>query len=532
MQSKKQQSIDDIKFKAIFDSALEGILLTKQDGSIAMANTGCHRLFGYEEGELIGQQLEILIPDQFKKGHVHHRNSFHSSPTPRSMGIGIDLRGLRKDGSEFPLEVSLSYVEQDNTKWAIAFIIDISERKKQEKQLKEYSEKLEEKVKQRTQKLEEVNTTLEKQVEDIKNAEEAVRRSEATYKMIARNYPNGTINVFDRELKYLFVEGKELFELGITGDKLIGTYYLARLDKQIRAIAEKELMEVFKGQARTFEIAFQDNYYVLNAVPLLEEEGKITQILVVEKNITQQKRAEKEMRKALDKERELGELKSRFVTMASHEFRTPLATISSSSTLIGKYVKEDQQEKRLKHVNRIQSNVRHLTGVLNDFLSLGKLEEGQVENNPVNLNLKELIEGLLEEMQVNLKNGQHFQYEHQNIEEYVCIDGKLLRNSLINLISNAIKYSPEGKAIELTSLFQDSQLNISVKDSGIGIPVEDHEHLFSRFFRAHNTGNIKGTGMGLHIVKKYLDLMGGKITFESALNAGTTFIITFDLTPA
>ena len=266
---------------------------------------------------------------------------------------------------------------------------------------------------------------------------------------------------------------------------------------------------------------------MLNGVPLIKEEGEVKQILVVEKNITQQKRAEEEMKKALDKERQLGELKSRFVTMASHEFRTPLATISSSSTLISKYHREDQQDKRMKHVNRIQSNVHHLTGVLNDFLSLGKLEEGKVENKPERVDLQQLFTELSDEMQLNLKEGQQIALECQEGAEFMMIDGKLLRNAMINLLSNATKYSPEGALITIRNYMESGKMFIEVIDQGIGIPEEDQQYLFTRFFRAHNTGNIKGTGMGLHIVTKYLDLMGGKIKCESVLNEGTTFQMEF-----
>ncbi len=316
--------------------------------------------------------------------------------------------------------------------------------------------------------------------------------------------------------------------MGITGERLIGTKFIDRLDPQIAKVAERELMQVFSGEPRIFEIDFQNNHYVLNAVPLTEgDSDAVNQILVVERNITRQKKAEEDIRKALEKEQQLGELKSRFVTMASHEFRTPLTTIASSATLIGKYTQTEQQEKRDKHIGRIKSNVKHLTSILNDFLSLGKLEEGLVENNPEPISFPSFCQELIEELEGNLQEGQQVVYEHLGIENS-SFDPKLLRHILINLLSNAMKYSKPQSKIWLATECSEKSTTISIKDQGIGIPAEDLEHLFSRFFRATNTGNIQGTGMGLNIVRKYLDLMGGRIEVDSILNKGTTFTIYFN----
>ncbi len=234
----------------------------------------------------------------------------------------------------------------------------------------------------------------------------------------------------------------------------------------------------------------------------------------------------RKVKDALKKEMELNEMKSRFVTMASHEFRTPLSTILSSVSLISKYNDPKDEEKRMKHVHRIKSSVANLTGILNDFLSLSRLEEGMVMNAPVAFNIKELSDEVVEEMNMVLKNKQIIQYRHFGEDSQIHLDKNLLKNIFINLLSNAIKYSAEGKIIEFSTTINENHLDILVKDEGIGIPEEDKKHLFSRFFRAQNAQNIQGTGLGLNIIKKYIDLLNGKISFISELNKGTTFTIT------
>jgi signal transduction histidine kinase len=241
------------------------------------------------------------------------------------------------------------------------------------------------------------------------------------------------------------------------------------------------------------------------------------------------KKAEKETLKALEKERELNTMKSKFVTIASHEFRTPLSTILSSASLIAKYNAPGDEEKRNKHISRIKSSVNNLTGILNDFLSIGKLEEGKITNDPVSFDITHFSEELIEEITPLLKEGQYIEYSHQGDNTSILTDKQLLKNALLNLLSNASKYSEAGKPIELTSSITDKACMIAVTDHGIGIPDTDKQHLFSRFYRAQNVTNIQGTGLGLTIVKRYVELMSGMIKFNSELNKGSTFTIMLPL---
>jgi len=240
--------------------------------------------------------------------------------------------------------------------------------------------------------------------------------------------------------------------------------------------------------------------------------------------------SQQELSEALDKERELNEIKSRFVSMASHEFRTPLSTVLSSASLINKYSTADDQPKRERHIEKIKASVKQLNDLLEDFLSLGKLDEGKVVAGFHEFNLSELIQDTVYEMKGLAKDKQQIYYEHDG-HALVDSDKKLVRNILINLLSNAVKFSPEGATIQVKSFVQKSMANIFVKDEGIGISKEDQEHLFTSFFRGKNALNIQGTGLGLHIVKRYIDLLGGNVELHSELGKGTTIEFAIPIKP-
>ncbi len=240
---------------------------------------------------------------------------------------------------------------------------------------------------------------------------------------------------------------------------------------------------------------------------------------------TQQLReSEQNLKKALEKEKELNVLKSRFVSMASHEFRTPLTSVLASADLIDMHLQRGNTDKYIKYVNRIKSSVKNLNSILNDFLSLEKLESGKVHFNPEPTDLGNFAREVLEEVNLITAKNQVVNL-CQNGEKEALLDRHLVRNVLMNLLSNAIKYSPEGEDVDLSLKNDQKKLIIEVKDRGIGIPEEEHEMMFSRFFRANNVNNIKGTGLGLTIVKRYLEIMNGDIHFKSKVGEGTTFVV-------
>jgi PAS domain S-box-containing protein len=259
--------------------------------------------------------------------------------------------------------------------------------------------------------------------------------------------------------------------------------------------------------------------------------GEPTHIASVIRDITHIKQAEQDILNALEKEKELGDLRSRFISMASHEFRTPLSIISSSTGIMENYYQRLSEEKKQQHFKRIQSSIKHMTELLDDVLTMSKAEAEKIAFNPQSLDILGFCRDLIAELQ--LSSSKHTIIftipETPKINSQapliVEFDPKLLRQILTNLLTNAIKYSPPESNIDLSLKVEELELIFEVKDHGIGIPVDDLNKLFTTFHRATNTGNIQGTGLGLAIVKKCVDLHQGKIEVHSILNEGSTFTL-------
>ena len=401
------------------------------------------------------------------------------------------------------------------------------------RKLEQYAKNLERDVAQRTsevestvQKLLETNVSLQEQIQTTREAEERAMASQVLFRTIARHFPKGVIMVFDKELKYVHLEGEELDRMGLEDWK-----FTNRTVMDTPGLTPSKLMDLrtkinqtLEGQHHSFELQLDGHTYSVNSTPLPVGEGMGWALLVLI-NVTEQKKAEQDLLKALRIEQELNDLKSRFISMASHEFRTPLSAIHSSAILIQRQNEPGKEEKRLRYLKQIQRNVRNLVVILDDFLSLSRLEEGKLECQPEPFDLLDLIRSVLEALESNLKVGQHFFEDFEITSLQVELDPKLMRHILVNLLSNAIKYSPEKSAIFIHIRADERFVNLTVRDEGMGIPEEEQEQLFNRFFRAKNAVNIPGTGLGLHIVKHYTELMGGTITFTSALGEGSTFYL-------
>ncbi len=233
---------------------------------------------------------------------------------------------------------------------------------------------------------------------------------------------------------------------------------------------------------------------------------------------------EQKLSEALSKEIELNALKTRFLQIASHEFKTPLSTVLSSASLISKYPRENQQDQRTKHIERIKKAVQHLTSILDDFLSLSRLEEGKTIINTEIVDINILINNIFSELSVIVKPSQQLIQNHSG-KNTLLSDSKLIRSILFNLLSNSIKYAEKGMIV-CESHISNNLLTLTIRDEGLGIPDEDQAHLFTRFYRAKNVENIQGTGLGLHIVKTNVELLKGKIEFVSQLGNGSTFVVT------
>lgn len=489
------------RLDALFNYATEGMLIVNEKAEIVITNPECEKQFGYERDELIGVKIETLIPERFTGRHVKQRDGYIHNPRPRPMGKGMELYGRKKDGTEFPVEISLSNFQTSEGKFVIGFIIDITDRKK---------------------------------------FEENIRKEKEIAQMYLDVAPVLFV-VFNKDHTVALINQTGCNVTGYEEEELVGKKWVDIMVKEEDKEDREQLFNDLLSERRT-KLHNHENFIITksgeerliswNNTILRDEKGTPISILSSGEDITEKKKAEEsirneqEMKKQLEKEKELNEMKSRFVSMASHEFRTPLTTILSSASLISKYPLTVDNDKRIKHINRIKSSVQNLTEILNDFLSISKLEEGKITSHPIEIELVPFVEEILTEMNSVVKKGQQIIYNHSNTDSAIIFqDKQLLKNVLINLTSNAIKYSDEGKNIHISTEISESMMTLKIKDEGIGIPESDQEHLFERFFRSDNATNIQGTGLGLNIVKKYVELMNGNITFASELNKGTTFIV-------
>jgi len=354
--------------------------------------------------------------------------------------------------------------------------------------------------------------------------EEKLAKIQRLHDAMSHNFPDGVICVLDREMRNVLIDGKNLDEIDLTALGMAGEN---SENQNLLFTAETltQLRKSFRGESSSFELKIKNNVYHVTSVPLPDAKNAINEILCVMQNVTERKLMEEGLIKALEKEKELGELKSRFVTMASHEFRTPLTTILSSTFLLENYAGQNFEKEKVVHTNRIRRAVNNLTLILNEFLSLEKLEQNKVQVVRSDVNIQEYIQDTLSEMEVVKRDKQVIEYHHPGDLSIARLDHHLLWSIVTNLISNSLKYSKVGDKVEITSELDTNSLKLTVKDNGIGIPSDEQQFIFGRFYRARNAGNFEGTGLGLHIIQKYIHLLKGTITFESQLDEGTVFTV-------
>lgn len=394
----------DSIFRILSEAISEGIVIVNQSQEIVTSNEAADKMFGYSPGELLGKNLNVLIPRDYHREHTVRANEYLKKSDPRQMGHGRDLYGSRKDGSIFPVEAGLNPFVISGTRYVMALITDISVRKSHEMEIVELNNQLEQKIQKRT------------------------------------------------------------------------------------AALQKSVIEL-------------------------------------EAEVSRREKAEHKISESLRKERELGELKTKFLSLVSHEFKTPLSGILTSATLASKYTETEQQDKREKHFKTIKSKVNYLNNILNDFLSIERLESGKATFKFEVFPLSKVINEVIYNANMLLKDGQRITYPNNIDDISLNFDEKILELSLTNLINNAIKYSSEYSIIDVEVEELGDHLTIKIGDEGIGIPEKDQKFIFKRYFRAENALLNQGTGIGLNIVKSYLESLGGKITFESEENKGSVFTI-------
>ncbi len=489
---------DIFDYKYVLDAAAI-ISITDQSGIIQHVNDNFCRLSGYMKEELIGQDHSII-----SSGH-------HSKEFMRTIWDTIilgeiwkgEIKNKSKDGTYF---------------WTDTIIIPfLNEQGLPLKYLAIRSD-----ITQRIQFLEELTA------------------SEERYRTI---YENTIVALFTMDLKK--VKAIDVNDVGVA---LFGyssrESFLSRFDPKFhilnlheKAKGVDELIKHGEIIDQILEIRKVDGSHLwIKISAKANAEKTLVQCVVID--ITEQIRSNEELEvkviertlaltESLKREKELNAMKSHFIMMASHEFRTPLTTIKSCASLIEKYTRTDEQQKRVNNSRRISASVNDLTHLLDDFLILEKLEKGLFDPYVSEFNIADFIKVLANEMEEIIRNrNQQIIYNHSG-EETITQSSKILKNILVNLLMNASKYSPDEKLITLLSMVADNRVTIHIQDQGIGIPEGDQHKLFSEFFRAGNVEKIPGTGLGLSIVKKYIELLDGTINFVSVPGQGSTFTIQF-----
>ncbi len=425
------------------------------------------------------------------------------------------------------------------------------ERREAVEALRQANEELESKIAERTLAISLANQQLLMEIYERKQTEKELQaQREFTTKLIDNS--GVAIIVLDLQHCVLFWNKAAEQLTGVKAEDVVGTnqHWRAFYDHNRPTLGDiiidgaydrlPELYKVYRHSSHLSDNAVytedwfysmngKDRYVVFDSCPVYDQEGQLMAAITTFHDFTERKQAEEEVNRALEKERELGELKSRFVSIASHEFRTPLSTILSSTELLDHYGQHWSEEKRKVHLGRIEVAVKNMTLLLNDVLTIGKVEAGKLQFHPTPLNLEIFCRELVEELELSSGITGAINFEaHGNCSE-ANLDEKLLRQILNNLLSNAVKYSPESQTIYFKLCCTQTQATFQIRDRGIGIPLQDQPHIFEIFHRAENVGNIAGTGLGLSIVKSSVELHGGKLSFTSQVGVGTTFSIVLPL---
>ena len=460
---------------------------------IIYVNEAFTRTTGYTLEEVIGKTPRILQgPKTNRQALARVREAL-----ARWQPVTVETINYRKDGSEFWVEFSIVAVTNRQgiyTHW-ISVQRDITERKR---------------------------------------TEQALRQSDERFRRVVENALD-LITIIDTTGKIYYASPSAQTVIGYSPEKLIEQNFFARIHDDDLDRVSQTVVEVWHNSQPLLPIEFRyqhqnGSWRILEAVSqkFLDDSSE-PRILVNSRDITERKRLS-EMSLALERERELSAMKTRFFSMASHEFRTPLSTVLAAAQLMENSPSVWQNaNKRSRNLNRIQNSVKNMVQLLDDILTINRAETGKLEFNPQPLRLEKLCRHCVEEIQLSAGSEHQviFDCPHQGVR--VNLDKKLMSSIMANLLSNAIKYSPQGGEVKVSLKFLTDQVEIQISDRGIGIPPDYLKQLFEPFHRGQNVRRIPGTGLGLLIVKKFVDLHHGQINFTSEIDVGTTVKVSLPL---
>jgi PAS domain S-box-containing protein len=481
------KSIESVlnKMTIAVQDAMDGIAVINDEGRYVYVNEAHIKMFGYSnDHDFIGKRWHML----YEQNEIDYlENKIFPLVNKNGRWAGETIAKL-KDGSPVYQEITLTSLADGGV---ICICRDKTEEKKQ------------------------------KQIADI-----AAIVADNTSSVIIITDPNLRIQwvnkAFSDVMEYSFEEvfGKDpAFLHGPeTDSKAIKKIYKHLLDK--KSVSAEILNYSKNGRKYWMQV---------NVSPFYNADGELVNFISVENDITQLKQAEDNIKNSLQKEKELNELKSQFVSIASHEIRTPLASIQSSSDLIRIFLENDQvpKDKVEKHIDKIESQITRLSTIMSNLLTVGRINLGKFDLHKNEIDIENFVKNIINEYFAVTSDGRQVIFNVSGEKHKSHIDKVLMSQVLINLISNAIKYSTGKPNPEVNLEYQSDNFTIEVKDKGIGIPAGQHKNIFNSFFRANNVENIQGTGLGLVIVKKFVEMHKGKISFTSTLGKGTSFKIKF-----
>jgi PAS domain S-box-containing protein len=499
-------------FRLIAESTTDMIAVVRVDGVRSYLSPSYRVLMGDPE-QMVGTDsfAQVHPDDRLRIKRVFDRT------VASGHGERAEYRFLTRDGATRHIE-SQSNVMLDTAGKVESVVVvsrDVTARKAAEEQLRNMNQALEEKVRASTQE-------LRGALEALRDSEERTRLIiETANDAVATLSDGGAVTAWNSQAERMFGWQREDALGHALSELILPRRSRADFDALAQALVRAGPPSAQHGEWVAMRRDGSEFDVELSIWPVTSGSKIILSAFI--RDITARKRAEEEIHQALEKERELSELKSRFVSMASHEFRTPLATIMSSAELLDDYLDQLPAAERIELLGMIKSAVQRMTGVIDQVLTIGRADAERVQFQPRPIDLTHLIEEIAQEIRRNLSAGQTLEVHNHHGGGLARLDEKLVRHILTNLISNAVKYSPQGGRIWLKVEAQGENVHFVVSDQGIGIPLEDQPRLFESFHRGRNVGNLSGTGLGLAIVKRSVDLHRGSISFDSEVGRGTTF---------
>nr|WP_277922502.1 PAS domain S-box protein [Coleofasciculus sp. FACHB-1120] len=531
----KQQSTN---LDQILSASPDRIYLIDRAGKYADTSLAGAQALGFQRSDMVGKtgQELGLQPENMGSIEAHHQTVFSTGQPMTGEACLPTTEGFKH------YEYIITPIQNPDASVdaILSTVRDITSQKWAAAALKEANEELEKRVEERTAELQQVNEQLRDEISQSlrhavlgQRAEAARRESEERFRRVFDDAPIGITLVRKPDCQFFMVNRAFCEILGYTESELIALNLFEINHPEDLETETPYLKQVIQGDIDSYQLEkryIKKNQEIcwvkLTATVIRNEIGEVLYELGMVEDITERKRADAEIRNAMEKERELCELRSRFVTTVSHEFRTPLSIIILSARLLERFPHQATEEKKREYFARIQAAAKNMTHLLDDVLFIGKAEAKKLAFNPAPLDLEKFCRGLVEDIQVTISKQHAIAFACQGQTTHFCMDEKLLRQIFTNLLSNAIKYSPKGGNIRFDLVCEQGTALFLIRDQGIGIPPEARTRLFESFHRADNVGTIQGTGLGLSIVKNCVDLHGGKIAVNSEIGVGTTFAVT------